>query len=146
MKTHKLAVIACAVLPFASLAAPVSHFPKKDIGRFLAENFDVATIRSSLGPMRTPQKRTFAALGIKPSKHGENGVEFASDTWHYEMRVLRRADINSDGIEDLEACFTDRAIGATYNAQQALLITRYSKKELAIALSFKVDGCEEFAK
>lgn len=81
-----------------------------------------------------------------PTKVSEELVEFDGTDWYYAMRILRRADINHDGIEDLEGCFIDKAKGATYNSQQALLITRYSDASLALALKFDVDGCESFAR
>ncbi|MDL2357734.1 MAG: hypothetical protein QFF03_20980 [Pseudomonadota bacterium] len=130
----------------AAAADVKSYFPVRDLGRFLVANFDVASIRSSLGPRRSPAQRTFASLGELPTKVSEDLVEFDRPDWYYAIRILRRADINNDGIEDLEVCFIDQPRGATYHSQQALLITRYSDSSLAVALKFEVDGCETFAR
>lgn len=66
-----------------------------------------------------------------------------SNAWVYALRVLRRADINGDGLEDLEVCFTDRSKGGTYSARQSLLVTRYSASAYAVALNYEVFGCED---
>ena len=132
-------------------AAPViSYFPQKNVGAFLAEKFDLATIRSSLGPRRLASQRTFAELGLRPTKATENLLVFDTPgDWFYEMQIVGRRDVNGDGIEDLEACFIDRASnGGTYNTSQGLLITRYSVDSFAIALSFNLEEgvCENYAR
>jgi hypothetical protein len=144
-------VLACLVLMSTVQAAPfVSYFPKKDLGQFLADRFDLASIRSSLGPRRTPAKRTFADFGMKPSKANEDALIFDSPgDWLYELKIVGRRDVNGDGIEDLEVCFIDRALnGGTYNTSQALLITRYSADDYALALSFRVEDrvCQGFGR
>jgi hypothetical protein len=144
-------VVACIVLMSTVQAAPfLSYFPKKDLGHFLADRFDLATIRSSVGPRRTPAKRTFADFDMKPSKATEDALVFDSPgDWLYELKIMDRRDVNSDGIEDLVVCFIDRALnGGTYNASKALLITRYSADDYAVALSFGVeDGvCQDFGR
>lgn len=82
--------------------------------------------------------RTFSDFGMKPSKATDHILVFESaGEWLYELRIVGRRDVNRDGIEDLEACFTDRALnGGTYNTTEALLITRYSANGYAIALSY----------
>jgi len=131
-------------------AAPVvSYFPKKNLGQFLADKFDLASIRSSFGPRRLPGLRTFSDFGMKPSKATENLLVFESPgDWLYELRIVGRRDVNGDGIEDLEVCFIDRALnGGTYNTSEGLLITRYSAGGYAIALSYSLDDgvCENYA-
>jgi hypothetical protein len=131
-------------------AAPVanhvrSYFPAKALPAFLVKNLDIASFRNSLGPKRQGE-RTFAELGITPTKIGPDVVEFDSPDWYYRIRVLRREDINRDGIEDLELCFTDRAKQGSYSTQQPLLVTKYSSSMLATALSYEVSGCEEFSR
>lgn len=132
----------------AAQAAPlVSYFPKKDLGLFLADRFDLASIRSSFGPRRSASLRTFADFGLKPSKATEDALVFNTPgEWTYELKILGRRDVNGDGIEDLEVCFTDRALnGGSYDSSQGLLITRYSAEAYAVALSFSLnDGvCQE---
>lgn len=138
-------IIACSVLCLTVMgtvhAAPlVSYFPKKDLGMFLAAKFDLASIRSSFGPRRTPALRTFADFGMKPSTATETALVFDEpDRWLYELRIVGRRDVNGDGIEDLEVCFVDRAQnGGTYNATKGLLITRFSASGYALALSFSL--------
>lgn len=130
----------------ASAADLKTYFPAAGLGQFLAANFDLATVRSSLNPRRNADQRTLLSMGVTPTKVGADMAEFDGETWYYSLRVLRRADLNRDGIEDLEVCFTDRGKVGNYDSQQALLVTRYSDKSLAVALSFSVDGCETFAR
>jgi hypothetical protein len=121
-----------------------SHFPANDLGRFLAERFDLTTIRSSLGPRRAPALRTFADFKITPSKATDDVLEFESTDWFYQLRIVGRGDVNRDGIEDLEVCFTDQARGGpTYFSQQSLLITRYAADGYAVALSYSVEACKD---
>lgn len=131
-------------------ATVTSFFPVKDLGPFLSEHFDLATIRSSFGPRRSPGKRTFSDFGMKPSQVTENSVVFLNPgDWLYELRVIGRGDFNRDGIEDLKVCFVDHALnGGTYDTAQGLLLTRYSSDGYAIALSFSLeDGvCPSYAK
>ena len=136
-------IVACSVACLAVIgtvhAAPlVSYFPKKDLGLFLAAKFDLASIRSSFGPRRTPALRTFADFGMEPSTATENALVFDEPgRWLYELKIMGRRDVNSDGIEDLEVCFVDRAQnGGSYNATKGLLITRYSETAYALSLSF----------
>jgi hypothetical protein len=120
----------------------VSHFPQQGLGQFLAEQFDLASIRSSLGPRRTPSQRSFAHFQLKPSRATDTLVEFTRPNWFYQMVVTERRDINGDGIEDLAVCFTDKAIGqGNYDAQHSLLVTRYSANGYALALEYGVDAC-----
>lgn len=128
----------------------VSFFPRENLGQFLAEKFDLATIRSSFGPRRTPGLRTFADFGMRPSKATDDTLVFdTAGDWYYELKILSRRDINKDGIEDLEVCFIDRAMnGGTYHASSGLLVTRYSAEGYAVALRYRVgdDVCLDQAR
>ena len=138
-------LLAAALAP-ATAQPTTSFFPTRGVTQFLAENFDLASIRSSFGPKRTPAKRTFADFGMVPTAATEELLEFDDPTWYHGMKVLRRGDFNSDGIEDLEICFVDRAKEGSYSSQQPLLVTRYSAATYAVAISFELDGCKQFAR
>lgn len=143
MNNHRTpaACLCCLMLATAAQAAPLTtYFPTSGLGSFLAEKFDLASIRSSVGPRRTPATRSFADLGFKPGKASDDSVSFERDNWFHELRVVERGDVNGDGIEDLKACFVDRALaGPAYHATKGLLITRYAPDAYALALSFSVD-------
>lgn len=150
MPYDRLAVtsLCCLLLTGTARAEspPVSWFPADGLGQFLAVHFDLASIRSSLGPRRTATLHTFADFQMKPSKATEDVLEFESKDWFYQMRIVSRRDINKDGIEDLEVCFIDQGLdGATYLSSEGLLITRYGPDELAVALNYSVDACARAA-
>lgn len=138
-------LLCCLTLAGQAEAAPVvSHFPQQGLGQFLAEQFDLASIRSSFGPRRKPDQRSFADFQLKPTRVTESLVEFAQPDWFYQMVVTDRRDINGDGIEDLAVCFTDKAVGAgTYDVHKALVVTRYAADALAVALDYSVDACSD---
>ncbi len=143
-KINRIAQVAASLLMmnFAHAAPLTSFFPSAGLGPFLAEHFDLATIRSSLGPRRTHSQRTFAEIGLKPSIATETTLIVAqAGNWLYRLDIIGRRDVNGDGLEDLEVCFTDQAHnGGTYSARQGLLITRYSPTSLAVALSYSLDS------
>jgi hypothetical protein len=77
---------------------------------------------------------------MKPSKVTDDTVTFEQENWFYALTIVERRDVNGDGIEDLKACFVDRAVGGpSYHATKGLLITRYTPDAYAVALSFGVD-------
>jgi hypothetical protein len=142
-----ITLLAMIMVSQAALAAPVtSYFPRERLGELLARHFDLATIRSSLGPKRSPGANTFALLGITPSTTDNISAVFDTEIWYYSITVLRRGDINKDGIEDLELCFVDRVKQKYhgYNSQQALLVSRYTPDGNIVALAYSVTGCETF--
>lgn len=141
--------LACIVLAARVQAAPLaSYFPAQDLGQFLAEKFDLASIRSSFGPRRTPALRTFADFGLKPSKASETEVIFERPgDWRYELTIIGRRDVNGDGIEVLEVCLVDQALnGGSYHTASGLLVTRYSAQEYAVALAYSLndEACPSF--
>lgn len=150
MRSTLLAVLSFLLAADVYAAPTVSYFPERDVGQFLADKFDLASIRSSLGPRRSSTQRTFADLGIKPSTVTKDAVVFLSEgDWYYELRIVGRRDVNRDGVEDLEVCFYDRALnGGSYDTAKGILITRYSKDSYALALSFSLgdEKCPEYAK
>ena len=143
MRSLLLSTALACLMTGPAQAAPVSYFPATNLGQFLAEQFDLATIRSSFGPRRSPGLRTFRDFGMKPSKADDGTLVFdVPGEWYYELKILKRRDVNNDGIEDLEACFIDQARnGGSYRSTQGLLITRYSADGYAVALSYSLkDG------
>lgn len=142
--------LAILIMNGARAAPAASYFPQQNLGLFLAGKFDLASIRSSFGPKRLPALRTFSDFGMKPTEATDNVLVFESPgDWRYELRIVGRRDVNGDGIEDLEVCFTDRALnGGTYDTSKGLLITRYSAEGYAIALSYSLDDsvCENYAR
>ena len=148
---HSLLLIGAVLFSVAVHAADggvavTTYFPANGLGPFLARVLDLATFRNSLGPRRDRTHQTFARLGITPTTILPDAVAFDSDEWFYQLRVIRRADINGDGLEDLELCFTDRAKKGSYSAQQPLLVTRYSASSYAVALKYEVEGCPHDAR
>lgn len=143
MNTYRQLTSALGALMLATTAqaAPLTtYFPTTGLGSFLADKFDLASIRSSVGPRRSPATRSFADLGFKPDKASDDSVSFERDNWFHELTIVERGDVNGDGIEDLKACFVDRALaGPAYHATKGLLITRYAPDAYAVALSFSVD-------
>lgn len=133
-------VVICLGAPGALRAAPVvSHFPQQGLGPFLASHFDLASIRSSFGPRRDRHaQRTLADFGMTPTTALDNDLIYdVPGDWYVRMQVTGRRDVNGDGIEDLEVCFTDIAQnGGTYRSMQGLVITRYASDAYALALSF----------
>ena len=143
--------LACLAFMSNAQAAPLtSHFPRKDLGRFLAMEFDLASIRSSFGPRRLPAQRTFADFGMKPSTATDRGAVFDTPgDWFYALEVVGRRDVNRDGIEDLEVCFTDRAQnGGNYHTSTGLLVTGYADDTYAVALNYRLDDgvCAQYAR
>jgi hypothetical protein len=138
------ALAALVVMAPATPSAAQSFFPPTAVAEFLVNYLDLSTIRSSLGPRRSISKRTFASLGIVPTHVEPDEAVLDSNEWYYSLRVFRRADINGDGLEDLEVCFTDHAKAGTYSSQQSLLVTRYAATGYAVALKYEVSGCEAF--
>lgn len=128
----------------AHAATSSSFFPDKDVEVFLANHFDLASIRSSLNPRRAQTQRTFADLGMKPSTAANGTLSFHQPGhWFYDIKILARRDVNRDGIEDLEVCFRDRAQhGGTYNSTQGLVLTRYSADSHVIAIRFGLENSE----
>jgi hypothetical protein len=151
MKSHiASSALAILIMNGAHAAPAASYFLQQNLGQFLAGKFDLASIRSSFGPKRLPALRTFSDSGMKPTKATNTVLVFESPgDWRYELRIVGRRDVNGDGIEDLEVCFTNRALnGGTYDTSKGLLITRYSAEGYAIALSYSLDDsvCENYAR
>jgi hypothetical protein len=141
MKSIKVFLIVAISVIYSrsSFAAEMeSYIPKSGVEKFVAENLDLATIRSSFGPRRTKGQRTFKDYGMSPPVIKEGIIQFDEVDWFYEIEIKGRRDYNVDGIEDLALCFTDRAKGGTYSSKQSLLVTRYSSNGFLIALKYDI--------
>lgn len=138
-----LAFASCAA---TAQAAPVtSYLPQADLSRFIAEKFDIASIRSSLGPQRQPGQHHFSDLGITIMSATDADVTLKSKGWVYAFTILRVGDYNGDGIKDVAVCFTDdgRGAGGSYFSREPYLLTRYSANGplIAIAYTMEDDRC-----
>ena len=142
IKTFMVIVLSVVGLYRGSSAAEtISYIPESDVEIFVFQKLDLSTFRSSLGPRRTVSMRTFPAFGMSPNVLKKGIIQFETDDWFYEIEIKGRKDYNGDGIEDLAICFTDRAKKGTYSARKSLLVTRYSKDGLLVALNYEIDAC-----
>ncbi|WP_058835139.1 hypothetical protein [Luteimonas abyssi] len=114
-----------------------SYFPVHDVPRFLFDHLDVATFRSSLGPKRSLEQRTFAQISPPPTEVTDDAFEVREPDWLRRLTIVGRGDFNRDGIEDLVICLEDRALRGTYLASQRLLVTRYDAASLAVAVHYE---------
>lgn len=106
-------LLAAALLPvYASAQSSLTSFlPQKDLGVFLASNFDLHSIRSSFGPRHATGLHSFADFGLKPHKVTADSVEFRENEWLYRLTIGARGDMNSDGIEDVVVCLFEQREG-----------------------------------
>ena len=118
---------------------PTSHLPSRDIEQFIVQKLDLSTFRNSLGPRRQPGMRLFSDFGLQPRTQANGIIEFQDAEWYYKVKVLGRGDYNWDGLEDLMICFTDQSLQGTYRTDTPLLVTRYSKDGLLIAVAYEID-------
>ncbi|MBR7800517.1 hypothetical protein [Undibacterium fentianense] len=123
-----------------------SHFVKKDVLEQIVTDFDLATIRSSLGPRRDQSHRTLHSFGFTKSTPTPNTLVLEDEGFIYQIQLLHRGDLNQDGVEDLALCLTEKAKQGTYHAQKPLLVSKYTATGMAVALQFEIDGCERFAR
>ncbi|HTQ13485.1 MAG TPA: hypothetical protein VMH86_06380 [Rhizomicrobium sp.] len=133
-----LALACCATGAQARVA---SYLPQTGLPRFIAEKFDIASIRSSLGPRRQPGQHHFSDLGIAIASADEQRVVLKSKGWVYTIAVFSVGDINGDGIRDVAVCFSDdgRGAGGRYFAQEPLLLTRYGATGPLIAIAYRME-------
>lgn len=124
----------------------VSHFSTTKVLEQILEEFDLASIRSSFGPRRDAQHRTFKSFQLKTRMLDANTMILEDDSFSYRLQLLSRRDINRDGVEDLEICFSEKAKMGSYDTQKPILVTKYAATGFAIALEYEVDGCEKFTR
>lgn len=130
--------------PATPAAGPplISHFSPTDPLGQLIDDLDLASFRNSLGPRREARLTTFRSFGFVISRPALDQLVLDDDGFVYGLRLLKRADSNRDGFEDLEVCFTEMAKHGTYRAAQAMLITKLAPQASALALKFEVEGCD----
>jgi hypothetical protein len=124
-----------------TLASMTSYFPQKNLVEFIVEHLDITTFSNSLNPQHVVGRRHFNQLGFKKKKLSENSVEFLTPEWIYKFEVIKREDVNWDGIEYVLICYSE--ISNTSVSQQALTLTRYSPDAyvIAIPLLFSLNEC-----
>ena len=149
MKPLTFAVVAiistCISTCVCAQDAQRSYLPKTELSKYIFEKLDITTFRSSLGPLRTIGQRHSGELGLTATKQAKNLLAIETEDWLYEFEIIRVADINGDGLVDIEVCFRDKAKMASYNTQEPLLLSQFEKDGPLIAINFQVDGCEEYA-
>ncbi len=145
MKPLTLAIVATISTSVCAQDAPRSYLPKTELSKYIFEKLDITTFRSSLGPLRTFGQRHIAELGLTATKQAKNLLAIETKDWLYEFEIIRVADVNGDGLVDIEVCFRDKAKMASYNTQEPLLLSQFEKDGPLIAINFQVDGCEEYA-
>lgn len=121
----------------AAVAAGEPLIPKDRLGQLVVDRLDLTTFRSSLGPSRSKGMRHFSDLGMKPTKLGDEVIEFDSEDWLLRITILERADKNGDGVEDLVVRFDDEAKKGSYHQSTKLLLTRFSDRGDLIAIAYE---------
>lgn len=145
MKQLILALVTLISTSVCAQDASRSYLPKTALAQYIFEKLDITTFRSSLGPQRAIGQRHFAQLGLTATTQAKNLLAIETEDWLYEFEIIRVADVNRDGLTDIEVCFRDKAKMATYNTQEPLLLSQSEKDGPLIAIHFQVDGCEEYA-
>jgi hypothetical protein len=133
-------LLTLTAVPFAWAAGElVSFLPAAGLARFIAEDWDIRTISSSLNPRRTQQQSHFTDLGLSLSEATDSHVVLEDPDETYVIEVLKRGDANRDGIEDVIVCFSESAKGGgTLAGSHAFLLQKYSKTTSLVALAFTV--------
>src|SRR5262245_31054311 len=110
--------------------------------RFVYENLDLRTFRSSLNPSLSKEKYTFRKLGMPVG--GVTMQQFsARDHDHtYTLRIADKRDRNGDGLEDIVLCFKDDGETDSRINQQVLLLSRFGWDEPIMALGYALPLAE----
>ncbi len=114
--------------------------PSEDLEEFIVERLDLTTFRNSLGPARSPGMRYFSDMGLIPTEISEGRIVFETESWYYCIELVERRDVNHDGIEDLQICFTDDSIHGTYYVKYIYLLTCLSDDSDLIAIAYGPSG------
>ena len=140
------ACIVCGSITALAQAPMTSYFSQTAVLEQVVAEFDLATIRSSFGPKRDSTHRTLRDFALSTKKLDAKTMILEDGDFTYHLQLLSRGDLNRDGIEDLEICFTEKAKHGSYHAQKSFLLTKYAPSVLAVALQFETEGCAVFAK
>jgi hypothetical protein len=146
LKKIVVACIACASITAMAQNSITTYFAQTAVLEQVVAEFDLATIRSSFGPKRDSLHRTLKSFAMTSKMLDAKTLVLENGDFVYHLQLLGRGDLNHDGIEDLEICFTEKAKHGSYHAQKPILLTKYSSSALAVALQFETDGCKRFAK
>lgn len=146
LKRIAVACLACGSITAMAQKPITTHFSQTAVLEQVVAEFDLATIRSSFGPKRDSVHRTLKSFELKAKMLNAKTLVLENEDFVYHLQLLGRGDLNRDGIEDLEICFTEKAKHGSYHSQKPMLLTKYSPSELAVALQFETDGCKRFAK
>ena len=118
----------------------VSYMPLEEIEEFIVDRLDLTTFRNSLGPARSPGMRYFSDMGLRPTEISEGRIVFETESWYYCIELVERGDVNHDGIEDVQICFTDDSIYGTYFVKYIYLLTCLSDDSDLIAIAYGPSG------
>jgi hypothetical protein len=146
LKKIAVACIACGSVTAMAQKPITTYFSQTAVLEQVVAEFDLATIRSSFGPRRDSVHRTLKSFELTAKMLDVKTMVLEDNDFIYHLQLLTRGDLNRDGIEDLEICFTEKAKQGSYHAQTPFLLTKYSSSALAVALQFETDGCERFAR
>ena len=124
----------------ASDYTTTSYMPSEGIEEFIVDRLDLTTFRNSLGPARSPGMRYFSDLGLRPSEISDGRIVFETESWYYCIELIERGDVNHDGIEDIQICFTDDSIDGTYFVKYIYLLTCLSDDSDLIAIAYGPSG------
>jgi|GEM_PF-2946202 len=118
----------------------VSYMPSEGIEEFIVDRLDLTTFRNSLGPARSPGMRYFSDMGLRPTEISEGRIVFETESWYYCIELVERGDVNHDGIEDLQICFTDDSLYGTYLTKYIYLLTCLYDDSDLIAIAYGPSG------
>jgi hypothetical protein len=128
MSLKTLALLSAVIASGSLVAAPAPT----DETDGLIKNLDLTTFPNSVGPRRTPGKRTLADYGFVEVKKTVGGANVVQDDRGWMMGFT----IISAGPKVLRVCFYDRGLNKpgdvrapSYNTTTALLV---SKKPLGL--------------
>lgn len=122
----------------------ISFLPSEDIEHFVVNEFDIRTTNSSINPRRKIDQSHFIDMGLSISEVNENRVVMDNPNETIVIRILRRGDINKDGIEDLAVCLSEDAKKGSLASSRALILQKYSRDTplIAIAVEHRDKTCE----